>query len=185
MNMNTITIPEICELLGVTKPAISQWRSRYLDFPKPIPTPETTLLFDRKEIIQWAISTGRLQLEWENLNPAITDPTVKTETTIKYDLNLQLSDWKNQLEEQDSILIIGEGFYFGELAENLYDKILDNVEQQLKINPDLAYKPLTGVDVMYVTDLSAGDWVIQTTPEDKSLLDSLLADSGIGESFDI
>lgn len=48
-----ITPIEIARLVGVTRSAVSNWRKRYDDFPKPIHTYSGVPVFDRAEVLHW------------------------------------------------------------------------------------------------------------------------------------
>lgn len=51
-----ITVGGIAKLVGMSPPAVSNWRHRYPDFPKPlIDTPSP--LFSREEFIAWYVET--------------------------------------------------------------------------------------------------------------------------------
>jgi predicted DNA-binding transcriptional regulator AlpA len=53
---------EIAERLGVRRPqVVHDWRRRHKDFPKPIAKLKTALVWDWKEIQDWARSTNRLK----------------------------------------------------------------------------------------------------------------------------
>ncbi len=51
---------EIAQRLGVARPqVIHEWRRRHADFPQPIATLVTAMIWDWKDIERWARSTGR------------------------------------------------------------------------------------------------------------------------------
>ncbi len=51
---------EIAQRLGVARPqVVHEWRRRHADFPEPIATLKTALIWDWREISLWAKSTGR------------------------------------------------------------------------------------------------------------------------------
>jgi len=52
---------EIAERLHVSRPQIVHlWRARYDDFPEPIASLKTALIWDWRDIKRWAQATGRL-----------------------------------------------------------------------------------------------------------------------------
>lgn len=51
---------ETTAFLGITITAFCNWRNRYADFPKPIVQLTATPLFDKLEVIDWAIKNGKL-----------------------------------------------------------------------------------------------------------------------------
>ena len=55
---------EIAQRLGVARPqVVHEWRRRHADFPEPIATLKTALIWDWKEIQRWARITGRVESE--------------------------------------------------------------------------------------------------------------------------
>lgn len=53
---------EIAQRLGVARPqVIHEWRRRHQDFPKPVATLKTALIWDWAEVSRWALATGRGQ----------------------------------------------------------------------------------------------------------------------------
>lgn len=53
---------EIAQRLGVARPqVVHEWRRRHADFPEPIATLKTALIWDWRDIRAWAATTGRLQ----------------------------------------------------------------------------------------------------------------------------
>lgn len=51
---------EIAQRLGVARPqVIHEWRRRHRDFPKPVATLKTALIWDWADVKVWAKSTGR------------------------------------------------------------------------------------------------------------------------------
>lgn len=57
-----LTLKDIAELAGVGRPAVSNWRKRFSDFPAPVKSDARKPLFDAGEVIAW--------LESRNLIPA-------------------------------------------------------------------------------------------------------------------
>jgi predicted DNA-binding transcriptional regulator AlpA len=52
---------EIAQRIGVARPqVIHEWRRRHSDFPEPIATLKTALIWDWVEVQRWAAMTGRL-----------------------------------------------------------------------------------------------------------------------------
>lgn len=58
-----MTLPEIAELAGVQRPVVTTWRRRHPDFPAPVTSSNTRLLFDGREVCSWLVDTGRAQRE--------------------------------------------------------------------------------------------------------------------------
>jgi predicted DNA-binding transcriptional regulator AlpA len=53
---------EAAQRLGVARPqVIHEWRRRHSDFPEPIATLKTAMIWDWQDIQRWAKSTGRLR----------------------------------------------------------------------------------------------------------------------------
>ena len=53
---------EIAQRLGVARPqVVHEWRRRHADFPEPIATLKTALIWDWSEIKTWADQTGRIE----------------------------------------------------------------------------------------------------------------------------
>jgi predicted DNA-binding transcriptional regulator AlpA len=51
---------EIANRLGVARPqVIHEWRRRHLDFPEPVATLRSALIWDWSDIRAWAKATGR------------------------------------------------------------------------------------------------------------------------------
>ena len=61
MNTTTghLTLKDIAELAQVSRPAVSNWRSRYNDFPEPVEdsTPRKPL-FDANAVVAWLKQNG-------------------------------------------------------------------------------------------------------------------------------
>jgi len=52
---------EIAQRLGVARPqVVHEWRRRHADFPQPIATLKTALIWDWRDVERWAEKTGRL-----------------------------------------------------------------------------------------------------------------------------
>lgn len=65
-----ISLTDVARLAGVNKSAVTNWKDRYRDFPKAVPTSERGVFFDRTAILTWleANRPGSFQLEqwlWE------------------------------------------------------------------------------------------------------------------------
>ena len=58
---NLVGAHEIAKRLGLENPhTIHVWRTRHKDFPKPIATLRTALIWDWHEVEAWAKKTSRL-----------------------------------------------------------------------------------------------------------------------------
>lgn len=55
-----VGIPEIAEIAGVTRSAVSNWRKRYNDFPEPRVQTESGVLFDMASIEEWLLARAKL-----------------------------------------------------------------------------------------------------------------------------
>ena len=52
---------EIAQRLGMKRPqVVHEWRRRHKDFPKPIAMLKTAMIWDWRDVKEWATSTGRL-----------------------------------------------------------------------------------------------------------------------------
>ncbi len=52
---------EIAQRLGVARPqVVHEWRRRHADFPDPIATLKTALIWDWAEVEVWALRTDRI-----------------------------------------------------------------------------------------------------------------------------
>lgn len=56
MSDNLVGIAEIASLSDVTKQAVTNWRLRYDNFPKPIQTLSSGPVWDRETVITWVKS---------------------------------------------------------------------------------------------------------------------------------
>jgi SAM-dependent methyltransferase/predicted DNA-binding transcriptional regulator AlpA len=54
-----MTSAAIARLAGVGRAAVSNWRKRYPEFPRPVGGSPTSPTFDRAEVIAWLTSTGK------------------------------------------------------------------------------------------------------------------------------
>lgn len=54
-----ITSAAIARLAGVGRAAVSNWRKRYPDFPGPVGGSSSSPTFDRAEVIDWLVKTGK------------------------------------------------------------------------------------------------------------------------------
>lgn len=54
-----ITAAGIARLAGVGRAAVSNWRKRYPEFPKPVGGSPTSPAFDRAEVLAWLKATGK------------------------------------------------------------------------------------------------------------------------------
>jgi hypothetical protein len=54
---------EIAEELGVDANTINQWKARYPDFPEPLRILKAGHVWDLREVLAWARSTGRMPTE--------------------------------------------------------------------------------------------------------------------------
>lgn len=55
-----IGIPEIAEIAKVSRPAVSNWRKRYDDFPEPRVQTDSGVLFDLRAIEAWLLARGKI-----------------------------------------------------------------------------------------------------------------------------
>lgn len=53
-------IPEIAEIAKVSRPAVSNWRKRYDDFPEPRVQSDSGVLFDLRTIEEWLLARGKI-----------------------------------------------------------------------------------------------------------------------------
>lgn len=54
-----ITAAAIARLAGVGRAAVSNWRRRYPEFPKPVGGSPTSPTFSRVEVVAWLKKTGK------------------------------------------------------------------------------------------------------------------------------
>src|ERR1700678_2879922 len=54
-----ITAAAIARMVGVGRPAVSNWRKRHPEFPKPIGGSPNSPAFDRAEVLTWLKETGK------------------------------------------------------------------------------------------------------------------------------
>lgn len=59
-NSTEVTAAGIARLAGVGRAAVSNWRRRHADFPKPVGGTETSPSFDLSEVEQWLRDQGKL-----------------------------------------------------------------------------------------------------------------------------
>lgn len=55
-----IGIPQIAEIAKVSRPAVSNWRKRYDDFPEPRVQSDSGVLFDLRAIEEWLLARGKI-----------------------------------------------------------------------------------------------------------------------------
>ncbi|MDQ3483967.1 MAG: N-6 DNA methylase [Actinomycetota bacterium] len=55
-----IGIPEIADIAKVSRPAVSNWRKRYDDFPEPRVQSDSGVLFDLRAIEEWLLVRGKI-----------------------------------------------------------------------------------------------------------------------------
>ncbi len=48
-----MNLTDVARLAGVNKSAVTNWRGRYEDFPKPVPTSERGIFFKREAVLAW------------------------------------------------------------------------------------------------------------------------------------
>jgi type I restriction enzyme M protein len=48
-----MNLTDVARLAGVNKSAVTNWRDRYEDFPKPVPTSERGIFFKRQAVLAW------------------------------------------------------------------------------------------------------------------------------------
>lgn len=53
-----MSLSDVARLAGVNKSAVTNWRGRYEDFPKPVPTSERGIFFKRQAVLAW-LGTNR------------------------------------------------------------------------------------------------------------------------------
>ena len=69
-NNDLMSLSDVARLAGVNKSAVTNWKERHADFPKPVPTSERGIFFKRTAILVWleANRPGSFRLEqwlWE------------------------------------------------------------------------------------------------------------------------
>jgi type I restriction-modification system DNA methylase subunit len=72
-----VSLADVAEMAGVSRPAVSNWRRRNEDFPKPVTETGATSLFRLADLTLWMAEHGKRfdvrsvdQLVWSALNPA-------------------------------------------------------------------------------------------------------------------
>ncbi len=55
-----VTAAEIARTVGVGRAAVSNWRRRYLDFPKPVGGTPSSPTFSWDEVEAWLKANGKL-----------------------------------------------------------------------------------------------------------------------------
>jgi predicted DNA-binding transcriptional regulator AlpA len=61
---NLVGAYEIAQRLGVARPqVIHEWRRRHSEFPRPIAALKTALIWDWRDIDEWAKLTGRHKID--------------------------------------------------------------------------------------------------------------------------
>jgi type I restriction-modification system DNA methylase subunit/predicted DNA-binding transcriptional regulator AlpA len=72
-----VSLADVAEMAGVSRPAVSNWRRRNADFPKPVTETGATSLFRLADLTSWMAKHGKRldvrsvgQLVWSALNPA-------------------------------------------------------------------------------------------------------------------
>lgn len=59
-NQTEVTAADIARLAGVGRAAVSNWRRRHADFPKPVGGTETSPAFALSEVEEWLRDQGKL-----------------------------------------------------------------------------------------------------------------------------
>src|SRR6266852_5221080 len=72
-----VSLAALAEMARVSRPAVSNWRRRYADFPRPVAETGATSLFRLGDLMAWMAEHGKQldvrsvdQLVWSALNPA-------------------------------------------------------------------------------------------------------------------
>ena len=72
-----VSLADLAEMAGVSRPAVSNWRRRNPDFPRPVAETGATSLFRLGDLMAWMAGHGKRldvrsldQLVWSALNPA-------------------------------------------------------------------------------------------------------------------
>ena len=72
-----VSLADFAEMARVSRPAVSNWRRRYPDFPSPVAETGATSLFRLGDLMAWMAEHGKQldvrsvdQLVWSALNPA-------------------------------------------------------------------------------------------------------------------
>jgi type I restriction-modification system DNA methylase subunit len=72
-----VSLADVAEMARVSRPAVSNWRRRYPDFPHPVTETGATSLFRLGDLMTWMAEHGKQldarsvdQLVWSALNPA-------------------------------------------------------------------------------------------------------------------
>ena len=73
-----VSLADVAEMAHVSRPAVSNWRRRYPDFPHPVTETGATSLFRLGDLMTWMAEHGKQfdaprsvdQLVWSALNPA-------------------------------------------------------------------------------------------------------------------
>ena len=72
-----VSLADLAEMAGVSRPAVSNWRRRNPDFPSPVAETGATSLFRLGDLRLWMANHGKRldvrsvdQLVWSALNPA-------------------------------------------------------------------------------------------------------------------
>ena len=72
-----VSLADVAEMARVSRPAVSNWRRRYPDFPRPVAETGATSLFRLGDLMAWMAEHGKQldvrsvdQLVWSALNPA-------------------------------------------------------------------------------------------------------------------
>ena len=72
-----VSLADVAEMARVSRPAVSNWRRRYPDFPRPVAETGATSLFRLGDLMSWMAEHGKQldvrsvdQLVWSALNPA-------------------------------------------------------------------------------------------------------------------
>ena len=77
MSTPLIRSADIAVLANVSRAAVTQWRKRHNDFPAPATGPDAgTPLFDRNEVEQWLIRSGRLAEQQDKITPTVVTETI-------------------------------------------------------------------------------------------------------------
>ncbi|MEU5445780.1 hypothetical protein [Streptomyces griseofuscus] len=57
---DTVQLADVAQLAGVGRTAVGTWRRRHADFPAPVGSAETPLVFERGAVVAWLLAHGKI-----------------------------------------------------------------------------------------------------------------------------
>lgn len=119
-----VTMAEIARIAGVTRQAVTNWRSRQSAVPFPIATSAASGIekFDRDEVLDWLEATGR----GRNDEARLDAPAVAVPEDLAVDMVVVTHEVRFAREVADRVVFMDEGVV---VEQGPPEQVLGNPEQ--------------------------------------------------------